>query len=321
MDIIQKILSSTGLAPEEVDRRILEKQRELSDLVSREGAAFIVAKELGLDILDRQKNYTKISDLKEGDRAINFVARISRIFEPREFEREGQKSKVASLFLIDESGQTRLTLWDRQAEVATKVKIGDAVEVSGAYTRANGGAIEVRLGNRANIKLLEQSSLPKIEELQSSQKKEFSIENLREGLSGDLRAAVVQVFENEQFYEICPQCSMRIKEENEKYNCKTHGEIAEPALTLVISCVVDDGTGNVRAVFFRESACKLLGMDMPTVLKKRGKLFRDVDLAGKEFLLTGRARKNQMFERLEFIVSDFREAGVGEEAKKLLSPA
>ena len=55
MDIIQKILSSTGLGAEEVERRILEKQRELSDLVSREGAAFIVAKELGLDLIDRQK--------------------------------------------------------------------------------------------------------------------------------------------------------------------------------------------------------------------------------------------------------------------------
>ncbi len=318
MDIIQKILSSTGLSTEEVDRRILEKQKELSDLVSREGAAFIVAKELGLDILDRQKNYTKISELKEGDRALNFVGRIARVFEPKEFEREGKKSKVASLFLIDESGQTRLTLWDRQAEVATKVKVGDAVEVSGAYTKANNGAIEVRLGNRANIKLLEQSSLPKIEDLQTAQKKEFSIENLREGMSGELRAAVVQVFDNEQFYEICPQCSMRIKEENGKYNCKTHGEIAEPALTLVISCVVDDGTGNVRAVFFRESACKLLGMDMPTVLRKRGKLFRDVDLAGKELILNGRPRRNQMFERLEFIVSDFREANAREEIEKII---
>ncbi|HLE07094.1 MAG TPA: OB-fold nucleic acid binding domain-containing protein [archaeon] len=319
MDIIQKILSSTGLGAEEVERRILEKQRELSDLVSREGAAFIVAKELGLDLIDRQKNYTKISDLKEGDRALNFVARISRIFEPKEFEREGKKSKVASLFLLDESGQTRLTLWDRQAEVATKVKVGDAVEVSGAYVKANNGAIEVRLGNRANIKLLETSALPKIEELLKAEKKEFSVENLHDGATGELRAAVVQVFDNEQFYEICPQCSMRIKEVDGKYNCKTHGEIAEPSLTLVISCVVDDGTGNVRAVFFRDSACKLLGMDMPTVLRKRGKLFRDVDLAGKEFLLTGRARKNQMFERLEFIVSDFREANAKEEIGKILS--
>lgn len=318
MDIIQKILSSTGLSNEEVERRIVEKQRELSDLVSREGAAFIVAKELGLDLVGRQKNYTKISDFKEGDRNLCFVARIGRIFEPREFERDGKKSSVASLFLIDETGQIRLTLWDRQSEVAGKVKVGDAIEVSGAYVRSGNGNVEVRLGNRANIKLAEQTTLPKLEELQIAAAKEFSIENLREGLTGELRAAVVQVFENEQFYEICPKCSMRIKEENGKYVCKTDGEIAEPSLTLVVSCVIDDGTENVRAVFFRESACKLLGMDMPTILRKRGKIFRDVDLVGKEFLLSGKVRKNSVFERLEFIVSDFKEVDVKKEIEKIM---
>ena len=55
------------------------------------------------------------------------------------------------------------------------------------------------------------------------------------------------------------------------FNCKTHGDI-KPALSLVVSCVLDDGTGNTRGVFFGDVAAKFLGMTMEQVLERKGEL-------------------------------------------------
>ena len=50
-DIIQEISKSSGSSESEVKKKIEEKQLELSGLVSAEGAAYIVGKELGVNLL------------------------------------------------------------------------------------------------------------------------------------------------------------------------------------------------------------------------------------------------------------------------------
>ena len=44
-----------------------------------------------------------------------------------------------------------------------------------------------------------------------------------------------------------------------KFTCKDHGEV-QPEFSMVVSGVLDDGTGNIRAVFFRDIAEKLFDM-------------------------------------------------------------
>ena len=44
--IVGKIKEKANLTDEEINKKILEKQQELSNLVSKEGAAYIIAKEL-----------------------------------------------------------------------------------------------------------------------------------------------------------------------------------------------------------------------------------------------------------------------------------
>ncbi len=327
-DIVSQIISSTGLRLEDVEKKIADKQRELSNLVSREGAAYIVAKELGLDLASKAHQKLSIRELVPGMRSLAVQARVVRAFEPHEFEREGKKSKVANVIIGDGTASCRLSLWDEQTSLLEKLQPGQAIEIMDGYSKDDGrGGVEIRLGRYGKMKQLESSSLPQVENMRNGDPVRTEIASLKEGQTAEIRGTVVQLFETEQFYEICPQDGSRLKSEKMEiqpgieatvWKCAQHGTV-KPQLTAVVSGVIDDGTGNIRVVFFRDLAAKALGLSPDEMVAKRGKLFEGLDVVSKEFVITGRVRRNKMFERLEFIATEIKEAEPAEEAKRLLN--
>ncbi len=309
--IIDSIVSVTQQTKDDVNKRILEKQRELSMLVSIEGAAYIVAKELGLDLMEKTSHKLQIKNMIAGMRSLNLTATVAKVMSLREFERNGKKSKVANIILGDETGTARLSLWDEQTDLLQQIKDNTVIEIKSGYTREdNLGGVEIRLGRQGTIKQLEQEPL-KIE----IKKSDATISKIREGGTYEVRAALLHVFDSNPFYEVCPTCGARIK--MPEFKCAEHGEM-RPAYAMVVSGVIDDGNANMRIVFFRDSAEKVLGMKTSEALANKGTLFDSLKNLGKEFVFSGRVRKNQLFERLEFITSDFRPASPAEEARKLL---
>jgi len=319
--IVQRIIEKTNLTNEEINQKIIEKQQELSNLVSKEGAAYIIARELGLDLFPRVKRRLEIKNVIPKIRNLNLSGRIVRIMEPRAFEKNGRKGKVANIIIGDSTGTIRMSLWDAQTEIIEKLKSGMAVETFGAYTKEDGiGGVEIRLSGKGGLKILEESDLPTLEKLEKvSQKLERKrILDLREGDSTEIKAAVVQLFETNIFYEICPTCGGRVTKNENEFKCDEHG-IIKPDKAIVLSGVIDDGTANTRAVFFRNAALQLIGMEMEDVLEKKDSLFDNIDILGKEFLMNGRVRRNKMFNRLEFIVNNVNEVDVISEANKIIN--
>lgn len=316
-ELLQKIIEKTGSSKEDIEKKIIEKQQELSNLVSKEGAAYIIAKELGMDIFPKaERRRLEVKNIVPMIRSLNLNARVVSIFPVKEFESKGRKGKVASVILGDQTGTIRLTLWDQQTEIAEKLKPGMAVEIFGGYTRDSGtGMAEIRLSQRGGIKILQDSNLPEVAKMRRASKN--FIRDLREGESAEIRAAVVQLFETNFFYEVCPECGKRITKEND-FKCKDHGKV-KPSKNIVLSGVIDDGTGNIRAVFFRDNALKLIGMNMDEVLEKGDAFFGDLDILGKEFMISGRVRRNRMFNRLEFVANDVREVDIENEVNKLIN--
>jgi ssDNA-binding replication factor A large subunit len=320
-DILQKIREKTNWPEEQVNQKITEKQKELSNLVSKEGAAYIIAKELGLDLFPKTKRRLEIRNVVPKIKSLDLSARIVRIFEPREFEKEGRKGKVANVILGDSTGSIRLSLWDDQTQIIESLKTGMAVETFGAYTKEDGmGGVEIRLSKKGGLKILQESDLPTIEELpkRTANAQRKSISNLKESEMCEIKAAVVQLFDSATFYEVCPTCGKRLIKEEKIFKCKIHGEVTA-AYSMVVSGVVDDGTGNVRAVFFRNAAVQLTGMDIEKAREKGDSFLEDLDILGKEFILIGRARKNPMFNRIEFIVSEAKPVDPIFEANKILN--
>src|SRR3990170_9144767 len=111
--ILQKINEKTGLSNEDITKKVLEKQQELSGLISKEGAAYILAKEMGIEITTPKKK-AEIKDIASNFKNLNFQASVVRISDVREFVRNNKRGRVANIFLADNSGTIRLSLWDNQ---------------------------------------------------------------------------------------------------------------------------------------------------------------------------------------------------------------
>ena len=98
--LVERISQSAGILKEEVERKIEAKRAKLSGLVSKEGAAQIVAAQLGVN-LDNEK--LKISELVQGMKRASVIGKILSIGNVRSFNKNGREGKVGRFVIADES--------------------------------------------------------------------------------------------------------------------------------------------------------------------------------------------------------------------------
>ena len=118
-ELIKKISSLSEFSEAEIKTKVIEKQTELSGLISDEGAAYIVAKELGVQLL-REQQKLNIENIIPGMQNVDIIGRIVNISGVREFSTEKAKGKVMNLSLADTTGSVRLSLWNNEID---KIKI------------------------------------------------------------------------------------------------------------------------------------------------------------------------------------------------------
>ncbi|MEK6816796.1 MAG: SOSS complex subunit B family protein, partial [Nanoarchaeota archaeon] len=89
-----------------------------------------------------------MSNLIPGLRSVDITARVVRVFEPREFSRNGKAGIVQTLMLADGTGRVRMPLWNEETKLLSegKIKEDDVVRIEGGFTKENRGAAELRLG-------------------------------------------------------------------------------------------------------------------------------------------------------------------------------
>lgn len=328
--VVEKICQHSKIPEDNARKMIEEKVIELSGLVSREGAAYIVARELGLSLLKESKRQFKVKNMVSGLRSVDFVARVMKAYEPREFSRNGKTGRVMNLLLGDDSGTIRMSFWNEEIDAIEKEKIkeGDVVKVSGGYVKTdNRDMLDLRLGRGSIDKTDLVVDVPEhnVIEQRFENVARKPISGFNEGEYAEVRACLVQLFRRNPLFEICPECGTRIKEtepSSGKWKCNDHGEV-EPKHAMVVTGVVDDGTENIRAVFFREMAEKLIGRkteDMVNDIKNRGidTVMEDIQPLGNEYVLKGRVKRNSFTESIEFVVNEMGDIDVKKECEALL---
>jgi replication factor A1 len=113
------------LTREEFERRVEEKMQECGDLLDEESAAMLVVGECG-------RQHVKIAGLTGRSSLYCFFGRVLSRTDPREFERrDGEKGYVATVVVGDETGQTRVALWDERAMAVGEIEPGEVLEVIG----------------------------------------------------------------------------------------------------------------------------------------------------------------------------------------------
>ncbi|RLI37869.1 DNA-binding protein [Candidatus Bathyarchaeota archaeon] len=95
----------------------------------------------------------KISELRDGMRRVNVVAKVLDISEPREvYSRfSGTAHRVATATISDESGTIKLTLWNDQID---KVKVNDTVSIENGYIKSFRGEIQLNVGRYGKLSVL-----------------------------------------------------------------------------------------------------------------------------------------------------------------------
>ena len=161
-ETIELILKHTEYQRDEVLKMIEEKREELGpEVVNEESAAMIIARELGIDLQQvSAKARIRIEDITESTGRVPLTARVVSRNPVRTFTRkDGGEGKVASLFVADETGEIRVTLWDEITRVVDEdiVKIGDVIQLRGGYVKKGlGDALEINMGRMSGIKILDE---------------------------------------------------------------------------------------------------------------------------------------------------------------------
>ncbi|MBI3027764.1 DUF2240 family protein [Candidatus Woesearchaeota archaeon] len=304
-EIILKINEKTKMPVSEIEERIEKKMKQLSGLISKEGAAHIVANELGVKIFEPLSGKLQIKNILTGMRDVETIGKVLQIFDIREFPAENRVGKVASMIIGDETGTVRVVMWGSQTDNATRLQHGDIVKIAGAYVKDNKGRKEVHLNERSQLIINpEGETISEVFiDIKGSNRKE--IKYLGENQEAELLGTIVQVFDL-KFYEICPKCSKRAKPSADLFECSEHGNVI-PAYAYVFNAVLDDGTETIRCVFFRNHVDRLLSMSQEQLMnfKNNPADFEAVknELFGMIVKLNGRTNKNTLFNRLEFIVN------------------
>ncbi len=199
--LVNEITKETGRKRKEVLELVAEKKRKFSGLLTDAGAAFMIAKELGIELGLEEKlsRRAKIGELKEGQRNVEVAGRAAHIFSPREVERNGKKRKYVPLVLADESGEIRTTLWGKDTEFLEKKKVerGTALLLKNCFVSSYNEKLQLGLGYNGRIELAPKevdSELPK------AKARNVKIAELGEGMENvDIEAAVLRVFELREF--------------------------------------------------------------------------------------------------------------------------
>ncbi len=313
-DIIKKIVEEKNIDDSIIREKIRQKINALSNLVSEQGAAYIVANEMGVSLTtEAQKSgFFKVNELKPGLRNISIFLRVQRILGTREFEKNNQKSKVGNFIGIDDTGSCRVVIWDHRVKMLEdgELKPNDVVKITNAYVKDNPfSGVEIHLRNQSLL-VLNPPEAPELPEAQLSQnflKKRIS--DIKENELVEVLGTIVKVEQRKPFFEVCPECGKRLKNENNQWVCPVHG-VKSPAYNLVLSTVIDDGTATIRTVFFGRNAEKILGLNGSEAFIKSEQAGDDVfiiknkehELLGSQIIVQARVIKNDFSGNLELRV-------------------
>jgi ssDNA-binding replication factor A large subunit len=323
--LLSELINKSGLKKNDIQSLVDKKYLEMNNLITKEGAIYLIAREFDISLPENSTGRASIKSVAAGMRNINLVGRIFKISKVNEFTKSnGTAGRVSNVFIGDNTGFIRIPLWDEQVKMLEDniISIGDTVQVNNGFARENTfGETEISLGRFGSIHTIDSHvDLPSVEDLSkmvfSLSLERTTISDVVAGGSFEIKGAVVQIFKGNFLFDVCSMCGNKV----ENSRCAEHGEMA-PGHAMVLSFVLDDGTGDLRCVLFRETAEKMAGVTSDELSKinaeGRYQLLCE-KLLGKEMILSGRVKKNTLFDRMEMMVSEFKDINPLEESKKLL---
>jgi len=235
----------------------------------------------------------KINELEGGMSGVDFVAEVVEVGAVNSFEKNGRMKQVASIFVADETGKVRVSLWDGNASLAEKLRSGDKVKVEDAYVKDGLFGKEVHVDWRGRVAINPRIELPPIA---VEKVRRAHINELKEGESFEIEGEVVDG--NARTYKFCNRCKLTAQDA-----CPKCGS-SELERRFVMNIILKDETGGINCVLFTDVAKEFLQLkefpkdvEVETIFElKKG------DLIGRRVVARGKARRSRFTGDLEFVV-------------------
>ncbi len=302
-DVKKKIIEKSGMSAEELDAKIKSKIDKFSGMVSEEGAAHIIANEMKVELFsqDEKQGSFKINKLMPGMRNVEIVAKVIRNYGLREFNTSNGEGKVTSLVVNDGTGFTRLVGWHAMAEQIEKAKENDIIKADGIFIKENKrGNKEAHLTDSSNILMNPEGVKIDVQANSLYTSKKVSTINEKDEMVRVI-GTLINVFDV-RFFPKCPECNKKAVARDDAFFCNEHGEV-QPAYSYVLNALLDDGSGIIRTIFWKNQLEALTGKNEDEIRSFREKPdeFENIkmDLLGSIIKLEARVTKNDMFDRIE----------------------
>ena len=318
-ELKEKIQQNSNIAAEDLDQKIRAKINELSGLISEEGAAHIIANEMGIKLVE-EEGRMKIKSIYSGMKQVEVLGKVTQKFPIREFDKNGRQGKIGAFVIGDDTGTIRIACWNDQADILDNLKEEDVVLVNSGYAKENNfNQVELHLNDRSSISINPEGETVGTVKQSTTTRERKKIDILKEGDQGvELMGTVVQVFDP-RYFNVCPDCNKRVDEREDGFYCNEHSKV-EAASSYVLNLVIDDGSGTIRGVFWKNQTNNLLGKTDVEMVKFKDNLglFEDLktELLGEQYKILGRVNRNEMFDRLEFVAQIVEKATPTEEINK-----
>jgi replication factor A1 len=165
-ELLEEMSEKSGKTIEEITELVEKKVKKFSGLLTKEGATFMIQKELGLKKNDLTT--IKINDLKEGMKDFETKGIIKTIYPIKKFEKGGKKGKILSFLIEDDTGIIRITLWNDQIGKYNLTQ-GSEIKILNGFVTSYNERKQLSLGYNGNIEIIEkkEEEFEKINDLKS----------------------------------------------------------------------------------------------------------------------------------------------------------
>ena len=250
----------------------------------------------------------KVADLRSGLGSVDVKARIQEI-KQRDVEVNGESKKVFSGTIADETGKAQFTAWHD-----FKLKEEDVLQITGGYVKSWKGIPQLTFDDRATVKKLEKSKIPKANIELTKMPLHILVEK-GGALDVKVEGTVIEVRPGSGIIRRCPDCNRTLQDGE----CSIHGKVSGKS-DLRLKLVIDDGTGSVSSILNKDITEKLIGKKLEECEKmSEDTLIEDINkkLFAHKISLTGNALGDEFGTSLIAKDAELVNINVSEEAERL----
>ncbi|MCK5234265.1 MAG: DUF2240 family protein [Candidatus Aenigmarchaeota archaeon] len=329
ISLIDDIAKKSGMKKDDILKKIEDKEKEFEGLVSREGAIYIIGKELGIEVQKPKAESLTIKNVVSNMRQINLIAKVIFISPMKEFNKGGKIGKVLNMTLGDDTGTITMSIWNEDTDNIKDIAAGDVIMLKNSYSKDGYlGKTELVFNSRSSIEKSDETididvqETPKNQQAGNNARQIESLKSTKEFDRVTTKGCLAEVYEKKIVHNLCPQCR---KKTGENSTCAQHGKV-KPEKFLIISGIVDDGYGRMDAVFFNSAVENLMQKNSAEIEKEikdrtTNQFLRDNNILAKDHIIEGIVKKNRITGTDELHVQVVKQLNIETEIKAMIKDA